>query len=307
MPRRWTTSRSSSKFVQVQYPSIELRTRGLLVDSAGVRDSALTNHGALQTERLGSHLAAREIGFTRIFSSDLQRAFKTAEAIRTAQIAATDDKSSLLTTIKVPLLREQDFGSFEGKHVSTRSSHAKGTYVDIAQAQPQRIDDFRDVETKEAMTARADEFIDKHLLPLLPAREVDEDHVVAVVSHGILLAVLWRSLLRRFSAGSVSFAPGIAPAGKAVSVEFLGGWSNTGYLELELIKGPESEMPSLESKPDDRHESTRRLNTWRLQIKAINERSHLTNLKRTGGGVGSSRLDNEQKKIDSFFKKRRVG
>jgi hypothetical protein len=38
----------------------------------------------------------------------------------------------------------------------------------------------------------------------------------------------------------------------------------------------------------------------------VNGKDHLKGLKRTGGGVGSSRHDASQKGIESFFKRRKV-
>lgn len=287
--------------------------------SAGVRDSALTNHGALQAERLGLHFAGKGIRFTHIFSSDLQRAFKTADAIRIAQPTESPDDSSPLSVVQLPILREQDFGSFEGLHVSARSNRAKETNTPTVDGGPleKKTNDgvFQDVESKEAMTARADNFLESYLIPTL-ARDVGpQEYAVAVVSHGIFLTVLWRCFLRRFTPSCVSAAPGALPARDHLSLEFLGGWSNTGYLELCISKRAEEVLPptpdivpiqATETSPDDRGEFVPFLQHWRLQIEAVNERDHLVTLKRTGGGVGSSKVDEEQRKIDTFFKRRRV-
>lgn len=55
---------------------------------AGSRDSALTAHGVLQAGRLAAHLA-EHVEVDRMFSSDLQRAAITAQAILDAQKRAT--------------------------------------------------------------------------------------------------------------------------------------------------------------------------------------------------------------------------
>ncbi len=264
----------------------------------------MTNHGAIQAERLGGRFAAQGIAFTKIFSSDLQRAFKTAEAIRRAQVAKSIEVPTSIQTTQSPLLREQDFGSYEGKPVSSRIHRTKGVGSDVGHARTQEPSTFQDVESKEAMAARTDEFLDKHLLPLITGEDPAEEIVVAVVSHGILLNVLWRSLLRRFASRSVSIAPGIGPAGQVVSLEYLGGWSNTGYLKLEISKKDDHEVSSSVDVGKESFAADN-LHAWQLQIKAINERGHLLDLKRTRG-VGSSRLDDEQQKIDSFFKRKRV-
>jgi hypothetical protein len=46
---------------------------------------------------------------------------------------------------------------------------------------------------------------------------------------------------------------------------------------------------------------------WNIIIQKINGKDHLKGLKRTGGGVGSSRFDEGQRKIETFFKKQKVG
>ena len=69
-------------------------------------------------------------------------------------------------------------------------------------------------------------------MPLLPY--VADDETVAVVAHGIILTHLWRSILGRFLPGNVSVAAGVMVGGAGLGLEYLGGWSNTGYLELEI-------------------------------------------------------------------------
>ena len=156
------------------------------------------------------------------------------------------------------------------------------------------------------MAARADEFLDNHLLPLLEAQCGDDADVMAVVSHGIFLGVLWRALMHRFPPSNVSLAAGVGPNWKTVPLEHLGGWSNTGYLELDLRRSPLIGDASSTTSGGGSTVVEPRLDRWCLQIKAINERAHLTNLKRTRGGLGSSKFEHEQKKIDSFFQKRRT-
>src|ERR1700733_11210884 len=87
--------------------------------SAGSRDSELTNHGFQQAALLGRHLIAIGHAFSHIFSSHLQRAFKTAELIREAQISANSTLPSTTNYVpdvkQLPMLMEQDFGFYEGK------------------------------------------------------------------------------------------------------------------------------------------------------------------------------------------------
>ena len=49
------------------------------------------------------------------------------------------------------------------------------------------------------------------------------------------------------------------------------------------------------------------LHGWNMVIRKVNGKDHLKGLKRTGGGVGSSQFDEGQKKIETFFKKQKVG
>lgn len=175
-------------------------------------------------------------------------------------------------------------------------------------------------------------------MPLLSKQDNLRGLSIAVVSHGILLSTLWRCILRRQSSNTVtlSTASGYAP----VSLEHLGGWSNTGYLELELLPTPigvDTTPPASQSKPEissstaaaavtDAHDSVATItepvvvknavtptvevaskeNRYKIIIKTINGKEHLQGLKRTGGGVGSSKYDEGQKKIESFFKRQKT-
>ncbi|KAI5200528.1 phosphoglycerate mutase-like protein [Aureobasidium subglaciale] len=206
---------------------------------AGRRDSALTNHGAEQARRLSDYLAESRMSLTRIFSSTLQRAFKTASILAAKQ--TTQD----LTVTTVPHLIERDFGYYEGKTNRIR----KGPDREQHKKEP----GFVDVESKDELAVRADLFLDLHLLPLLDD-EVDfggvAEHVVAVVSHGILLSSLWRRLLLRLGPKSVTVARDVVSSRGPVVLAHLGGWSNTGFLELS-IQSVDTELgsglPSIDS------------------------------------------------------------
>lgn len=262
--------------------------------------------------------------------------------------------------VQLRILMEQDFGDLEGKKWSDM------------QAELQKKPGFAAIETKEAMGQRADVFLDQWLLPLLEQDELDSDLTVAVVSHGIFLSTLWKRLLRRLPARSISLSSDLQSIARP-SLEHLGGWSNTGYLELlmtrhaaevislaDVTPSPTSkpDMPEPgEVKPDDvigvvdapqhlvdeavsgTHVSTSSITDdaklreeaadavassappapttpramgqrmtleWVTTILTINGKDHLKGLKRTGGGVGSSRYDTSQRGIDSFFKRRKV-
>lgn len=110
--------------------------------------------------------------------------------------------------------------------------------------------DFRDVESKDAMRLRANHFIDENLLALL--EEASEKESVVVVAHGIILAHLWRCILKRFAPRSVTIDASVTSSGRELVLEYLGGWSNTGYLELEVR--PQAETPVSLKRPRDEDE-----------------------------------------------------
>jgi len=295
--------------------------------SAGVRDSVLTNHGVQQANRLGQYFAKFGISFTNIFSSDLSRAIKTAEAIRTAQTPVDDE----LLTVQIPELREQDFGFYEGKPFYARRTESTKSGKEAHDDKHKNEPGFQDIESREAMAKRVNTFLDGHLLPLLHKSPIGEELTVAIVSHGILLSSLWRCLLRRQLPNTVSINAELLANQRFVSLEHLGGWSNTGYLELELRKvgiavtgefvshtlggeiAQEFEATlnpgcSFTSDADSAGLSEKSVGPcFTVVIKIVDGREHLKGLKRTGGGVGSSKFEEGQKSIKSFFKKQRTG
>ncbi|KAK5112050.1 hypothetical protein LTR62_004584 [Meristemomyces frigidus] len=231
---------------------------------AGVRDSALTNHGIEQARKLGAYFAKTDVKLTHIYASPLQRAFKTAEAVRDTQVAIVNTQSNgeeggsnagKLDIIKVPHLIEQDFGFYEGRPFYTRSSDPRKSGREAHHHKHKNDPGFVDVETKESMYGRADNFLDQHLIPLAlgQAAGTDKDLIVGVVSHGILLSNLWRRLLLRLPRKSLSIAAEVTAARGPLVLEHLGGWSNTGYLEL-CITRPDDNLPR-SPQPADTKES----------------------------------------------------
>lgn len=93
--------------------------------------------------------------------------------------------------------------------------------------------DFVDVESKDSMLRRVDVFLDGHLMPIIQA-VASTALCVAVVSHGITLSVLWRRLLQRLPPKSVTVHPEVLTKYSGIDLERIGGWSNTGYLELDI-------------------------------------------------------------------------
>lgn len=284
----------------------------LISCSAGVKDSALTIHGNLQVERLGRYFAQAGVRFTNIFSSDLQRAFKTAEALRRAQGIGNDQEEVALREVsQLTVLREQDFGSYEGEPFYSRPRDSKKS----GNADDMDID-FKDVESIDSMTRRMNSFVADHLLQLLYGEDLKVQPTVAVVAHGIILSHLWRCVLNLFPPGSVTLNPNLSVGieGTRVVLEHLGGWSNTGYLELDILPGPVDPVAangSANSVPRVPQSLLKSLSLqplpFKMSVETVNGKEHLKNLKRTGGGIGSSVHDERQRKIDSYFKKQRLG
>ena len=261
--------------------------------------------------------------FTHVFSSDLQRAYKTANAICLAQLKSSDKEAEPpLEVISLPLLREQDFGYYEGKPFYARPRDSNKSAKEDYRAQHRDDPEFKDVESKEAMGLRTKAFLEKHLVPIIQEKIHDDTSAVAIVSHGIILSHLWRNILQLFPKSSVALSPGISigvAGSSAMPLEFLGGWSNTGYLELVLQRAGDASTeewqlsmpctpPNKSSYPEpikaDKTPET--FGSLKMVIKTVNGKQHLNGLKRTQGGVGSSKHDESQKTIESFFKKRKL-
>jgi broad specificity phosphatase PhoE len=305
----------------------------------------LTNHGVDQADKLGDYLCKTGTVLTHIYASPLTRTSKTAEAIRKAQAVTTPDASaSTLAIVKVPALIEQDFGFYEGKSSQTRAADSKKTGREAHREKHKDDPGFVDVESKESMAIRADAFLDEHLLPLFDTDTTSNEHVVAVVSHGILLSNLWRRLLLRLPRRSLAIAPEVTGARGDLVLEHLGGWSNTGYLHLEIRKddlkanhdataekdevseaadiSPTPISPSKDvHPPSDTLEGQasevklpvvsstchpKNLSGYSTRILAVDSKQHLVGLKRQRGGIGRSAHDESQKKLEGVFKKQRM-
>ncbi|KAH6608306.1 hypothetical protein Trco_004619 [Trichoderma cornu-damae] len=233
---------------------------------AGSRDSTLTSHGVLQARRLATYVAeAQEESVLKfIFSSDLQRAVKTAEMI------AAEQKRICLRDVPVvefAELREKDFGGDEGMKFGDSRGRAP------------------DSETADSMKTRVDAFLDEHLLPLLSSQADATSSACAIVSHGIILGVLYRALCARVSRGGITVDPNPSAASSLISPPF---WDNTGFLEC---------MVSMTGALADEDKSL----LLKLHVKRVNCTLHLKDLKKTRGGIGSAAFDEKQRTLTSFF------
>ncbi|KAK1459797.1 phosphoglycerate mutase [Colletotrichum melonis] len=270
------------------------------VCSAGSRDAPLTNHGVLQAKRLGEHLATRTAAasapITHVFSSNLQRAHRTAMlAAHTGdadtQASSSTDAGSIPSTVGVaPLqlaeLREKHFGTGEGQRFGARSSGER----------------HEGAEDHDSMRVRAERFVDEYLAPLFACVEGERDEEqegasngtesIIIVAHGIILGVLARVLLAAGNFGSL--ATGTSDQQQHFS------WSNTGYLLFHI-----KSMPAVDAKESAGLRSGTQEPRWphlKLEIVEVNCTEHLRGLKKTRGGIGSAKFDEKQKTLSAFFK-----
>lgn len=252
----------------------------------------MTAHGVLQAKRLATYLAIRSstIGpVQHVFSSDLQRAANTAQAIVDAQLSDVVSKASTghgvqhPHVVKTADLRERNFGSAEGKRFGASRD---------------------DAETHDEMRVRAERFISNHLAPLLDdlVLGLKPAASIVVVSHGILLNSLLKALLVRYAPSELSRLAMTGPAGGQPA--YLASWSNTGYLEAvigtsSLCPGASSTGltlagPSMTASPV--------VPVATLSVARVNAVDHLDGLKKTRGGIGSAQFDRRQRTVDSFFR-----
>ncbi|EAU86070.1 hypothetical protein CC1G_07149 [Coprinopsis cinerea okayama7 len=245
---------------------------------AGWKDATLTTHGVKQAEALALSFATTS--FTDIYTSDLKRAFMTAQAIHAAQRPSTK-----LHTTK--LLREQYFGAAEGtsykhkrdKDLTLRQHFSRGIYPPVFS----RHERFPGGESKDDVSERAREFMDTVILPLVQQEaegQVKSVHI-AVVSHGLFIPELVVLLWKKHK--------------NPVSTEFelrqnLRGMRNTAWTRIEFGFDGDSAGDTV-SRP------------CKLKFLHVNCHNHLDSLTRQKGGISRLAYDPAQKDIRSFFSK----
>lgn len=185
----------------------------------GHLDIPLNERGQWQAQRLARALAARDT-IHAVYSSDLQRALHTAQAISAATGATLDKHSGL---------RERCFGSFEGK-----------TYAEIEQTLPEESEHWRrrtphwapaGGESLLAMRERV-----AQVLHELAARHAGQQ--IALVAHGGVLDQLYR-----LATGLDLQAPRTWQLGNTAVNRLLWtpqtlslvGWADTSHLEDESL------------------------------------------------------------------------
>ncbi|KAK6359252.1 hypothetical protein TWF696_000415 [Orbilia brochopaga] len=166
-------------------------------------------------------------------------------------------------------------------------------------------EEFRQMETPASIKARAESFIHRCIIPLLPgappnltttttppttnattstSSTLNPNAVVAIVSHGMLLSWLWRAFVALFPPTSILATTPVVQKGWYQGKH--PGWGNTGYLVVEVLPAGVVGVGMT------------------VVIEGVNEKTHLAGLKRTGGGIGSERFDERQTKVDAFFSRR---
>lgn len=254
---------------------------------SGSRDAALTAHGALQAQHLAAHLVRKDPPLSppsHIFASDLQRAWRTAEAVRQGYL---DAGLSVPSVQRLPELREQDFGSLEG-------TAWRGPLPPVE-------DGWVDPETPESILRRVGQFLDVHLFPAvdkLVADGVDGEASVVVAAHGVTLRHLVSALVRKLRKG------GCPVYGLAAEEQVLH-WRNTGYFECLFEATAPGDPPARSHSAAAQASGVASfLSGLKVTAERMNCVDHLAGLSKTKGGIGSAAFDANQKTINTFFAKK---
>ena len=148
----------------------------------GQQDIPLNDEGILQAKEVAERLYNLGVNVECIYSSPLMRAHKTAEIIA----------SKLGFCVEVnPLLKEMNFGCFEGKIIASLPEEEKETFHRVAFAGPfdEKYADLN-VENCNQVVSRFHTFIEN--LPL------DKDNIM-LVSHGAFI----KSVIKPFLAENI--------------------------------------------------------------------------------------------------------
>jgi 2,3-bisphosphoglycerate-dependent phosphoglycerate mutase len=191
----------------------------------GKLDIGLNDTGHSQAKRLGAALARSQTQepITSIYSSDLRRAYDTAQAI---------SKATGVPVVTDEGLRERGFGVFEGKTFDEVAQ----LWPDQAQRWRQRDPDFCP-EGGESLTMFRDRILAAS--QALTARHPGEQ--IALVAHGGVMDVLYRA-----ATGQGIQAPRTWSLGNAVINRLLWsptaftlvGWNDTQHLEDAAMDEP---------------------------------------------------------------------
>lgn len=179
-------------------------------------DIALNRRGRWQAQRLGASLA--DEGLAAVYSSDLQRARETAQAVA--------DASGLSVQVS-PTLRERAFGSFEGH-----------TFAEIEAQWPEQAMRWRRRDPSfgppggETLQA----FFERSLQAVHDLAAAHHGQAVAMVAHGGVLDCLYRAATGQSLGAARTWAmanAGINRLLRAGDVLTLVGWADVSHLDDE--------------------------------------------------------------------------
>ncbi|KAI0252446.1 phosphoglycerate mutase, partial [Lactifluus subvellereus] len=244
---------------------------------AGWRDAPLSNHG--MSRALGEFFA--DTHFTAIHTSDLKRAFTTAQALHERQ------KDPKPTFDSSELLRELNCGIAEGKPFSRRldpdstleEQMEMGIYPILYGADEK----FPGGESGNDLAERAKKAITQLVLPHVwqAAKQGRTEIHVAIVAHGLCISNMITELLGM----SVNINEGELGA--------YDGLLNTAWTRVVIdIEGAQKGQPMAVDKEHP---------LLVMRVTDINRHSHRDTIVRQKGGIGRAAYDPKQKDIRAFF------
>ncbi len=184
----------------------------------GHLDIPLDATGRWQAERLAQALAGEDLA--AIYSSDLQRALATAQALAgTTGAAITTDRQ----------LRERGFGWFEGY-----------AYADIQRLWPEEAERWRrrEPEFEPGGGESLVDFSRRCVTAVAAWAEKHPGQAIAVVAHGGVLDCLYRAATRQALEAPRSWQMGNAAVNRLLYANegfAVVGWSDTAHLQTDPI------------------------------------------------------------------------
>jgi len=180
----------------------------------GHTDIALNPRGHWQARRLGAVLADEPID--AIYSSDLSRAYQTAEAVA---------KSTGVALVAEPGLRERVFGAFEGKTFA----EIEALWPEQALAWRKRVPDFAPVGGESLL-----QFRERVLGTVQRLVQQHRQGQIVLVAHGGVMDLLYRAATGQELQAPRTWVLGNAAINRLLwtaSGPTLVGWADTRHLD----------------------------------------------------------------------------